>query len=167
MQFLEFSYHRIVKIAPLLLEHYKIPEDKVKLILGSFYEIKCPDETMDFVLLSQTFHHAAEAERLLAEIYRVLKKNGVVVIIGEHNCGWKTVTYKMLQRIRDIVLGDLNSERIKLYKSSGCLYLDAELGDRWYSLGSYRKMFRKNGFKCKRIHTKRNDFGFVLWKIGE
>jgi len=110
MQFLEFSYHRIAKIAPLLLEHYKIPEDKVKLIFGSFYEIKCPDETMDFVLLSQALHHAAEVERLLAEIHRVLKKNGVAIVIGEQKCGWKLVAYKMLERWRDIVFGNPHSQ---------------------------------------------------------
>lgn len=164
MLFLEFSYHRIAKIAPLLLEHYKVPGDKVKLIIGSFYEINYPDESMDFVLLSQTLHHAAEVERLLSEIHRVLKKKGVVIVIGEHNCGWKLAAYKMLQRIRDVVFGNWHSERIMLYKQSGCLYLDSELGDRWYSLGSYKKMFRKNKFEFKRIKTTRNDLGFVLWK---
>lgn len=164
MQFLEFSYHRIAKIAHLLLEHYKIPDDKVKLILGSFYEIKCPDETMDFVLLSQALHHAAEVERLLSEIHRVLKKNGVAIIIGEQRCGYKLVIYKMLQRWRDIMFGNRQSKNILLYKQSGCLSLDSELGDRLYSLGSYRKMFQRNKFKYKRINTQRNGLGFVLWK---
>lgn len=167
MQFLEFSYHRIAKIAPLLLEHYRIPEDKVKLILGSFYEIKCPDETMDFVLLSQALHHAAEVERLLAEIYRVLKKDGVVIIIGEQKCGWKFVIYKMLERWRDIVFGNRHSNNIMLYKQSGCLSVDNVLGDRLYSFGSYRKMFRRNKFKFKKINTQRNGLGFVLWKQSE
>lgn len=164
MWFLEFSYHRIAKIAPLLLEHYKIPENKVKLILGSFYEINCPNETLDFVLLSQALHHAAEVERLLAEIHRVLKKNGVVIIIGEQKCGWKLVVYNALERWRDIIFGNRYSQSIMLYKQSGCLSIDNELGDRLYSLGSYRRMFRRNKFKYKRISTQRNGLGFVLWK---
>lgn len=165
MQFLEFSEHRITKIAPLILEHYRIPEDKVKLILGSFYEIKCPDESMDFIVLSQAFHHAANVECLLAEMNRVLKKEGVVIIIGEHNRGTKFVFHCMAQRIWDILCGEYHSEHIELYKQSGCLGVDKRLGDRYYSVWSYAKMFRKYQFECKRIRTSKEEhFGFILRK---
>lgn len=62
------------------------------------------------------------------------------------------------------MFGNRQSKNILLYKQSGCLSLDSELGDRLYSLGSYRKMFQRNKFKYKRINTQRNGLGFVLWK---
>lgn len=165
MQFLEFSWHRIAKIAPLILEHYQIPEDRVKLVSGSFYEIKCPDESMDFVLLSQALHHADDVERLLTEAHRVLKKGRVALIIGEHNKGVKFCLKCMTEILRDIVIGDYHSQRISLYGQSGCLAVDKRLGDRYYALWSYAKMFRKHGFTCRRIRTaKEEHFGFILWK---
>ena len=165
MQFLEFSEHRIVKIAPLILQHYDIPSDKVKLILGSFYETKCPDESMDFILLSQAFHHAADVESLLKEMYRILKKDGIVIIIGEHYCDTKFVFHCMQERLVDNICGNYNSDKIKLYKQSGCIGLDSRLGDRYYSIWSYAKMFRKYKFECKRLKTsKKESLGFILWK---
>ena len=165
MQFLEFSYHRIAKIAPLILEHYDIPEDKVKLIQGSFYEVKCPDECMDFVLLSQALHHADDIERLLAETYRILKKDGIVIIIGEHKMSNKAIFERMCGIAKDVISGDRNSDRCLLYRQAGCLGYDKVLGDRYYSLWSYAILFRKFNFECKRIRTSKEDhYGFILYK---
>lgn len=165
MEFLEFSEHRIMKIAPLILQHYDIPSDKVKLILGSFYETKCPNESMDFILLSQAFHHATDVERLLKEIYRILRKEGVVIIIGEHYCNAKYVFQCMQERIIDYITGNFNSDKIMLYKQSGCIGLDARLGDRYYSIWSYARMFHKFHFECKRLKLSRKEsLGFILWK---
>lgn len=165
MDFLEFSEYRITKIAPLVLEHYKIPEDKIKLVVGSFYEIKIPDQSMDFVLLSQAFHHAADVECLLREIHRILKKRGIVIIIGEHNLGKKYTWCCIKNLLLDILFGNYNSDRWMLYKQCGCIGLDKRLGDRYYPIWSYMKLFRKYKFQCKRIRTsKKEHFDFVLWK---
>ena len=81
---LEYSKHRLLKLGPRVLEHYNVPKEKMVLILGSFYDLHIDDNSLDFVFLSEAFHHADRPDCLLAEIRRVLKPNGVVIIIGEH-----------------------------------------------------------------------------------
>ena len=80
----EYSQHRLLKLGPKVLQHYKVPQDKVVFCLGSFYQLKLPNHSLDFVLLSSAFHHADRPHSLLAEIQRVLKPDGRCLIIGEH-----------------------------------------------------------------------------------
>ncbi|HXQ24446.1 MAG TPA: class I SAM-dependent methyltransferase, partial [Candidatus Acidoferrales bacterium] len=81
---LEFSKHRLLKLGPKVLEHYQVPNDKVVLVYGSFYDLHLADGSVDFALLSAAFHHAEDPNRLLSEIRRVLKPDGVLMVIGEH-----------------------------------------------------------------------------------
>lgn len=73
---IDYSQRYIFKLGPSLLNHYKIAHDKLTLCLGSFYEIKLPAESLDFIIMSQPFHHAEDPDKLLKEAYRVLKKDG-------------------------------------------------------------------------------------------
>ena len=152
MFYLDFSYHRVCKIAPLILEHYKIPENKISLIRGSFYETGLPDSSMDFVLLSQAFHHAYEPDRLLQEVIRILKADGVVLIIGEPKT---SLTLRSCAYIIKKTLLDR--------KKIVCLGVDEKLGDHIYPLSSYKRMFKKNHFKYMKLDC-RKDLGFILKK---
>jgi len=42
------------------------------------------NNSVDFIFLCQAFHHADDPEKLIYEIRRVLKPDGIVIIIGEH-----------------------------------------------------------------------------------
>ena len=62
-----------------MLEHYQIPEDRVKLVSGSFYEIKCPDESMDFqdmFLAPENYVTAIDRKRSQKYIDTYVKKPG-------------------------------------------------------------------------------------------
>src|SRR6058998_131759 len=89
----EYSRHRLLKLSPAVLDHYDVPMDKVVLCLGSFYQLRLPQQFLDFVVLAEAFHHAEEPERLLREIRRVLKPEGVVLILGEHITPHEIVVY--------------------------------------------------------------------------
>lgn len=47
-------------------------------ILGSMEQINLPDSSVDIVVSNAAIHHVKEKEKLFAEIYRVLKKGGVL-----------------------------------------------------------------------------------------
>lgn len=79
----DYSYPLLVEIGSEVLSRYKVPSERVVLALGSFYKLKIPRKSVDFVFLSQAFHHAGNPNALLSEIKRVLKPEGVVIIIGE------------------------------------------------------------------------------------
>ena len=81
---LEYSRHRLLKIGPRFLEHYNVPKDKIVLVHGNFYELRLPDHSLDFLILVQAFHHSHQPENLLAEMKRVLKPDGIILMIGEH-----------------------------------------------------------------------------------
>ena len=169
MNYVEFSYHRIAKIAPILLEHYNIPPDRVKLIYGSFYDVPLHDKSMDFVILSQAMHHASEIERLLKEIDRIIRKDGVIVIIGEPIIGKNEIQKAHRDIIKDILCFKWNSPRIKLFMQNGCLGDDSEdekvMGDRYYSLRSYNKMLNKHKYKNIYFDDSNNSFSFVCRKM--
>lgn len=123
----EYSKHRLLKLGPLVLEHYNINPDNVILAYGSFYDIKLPDNSVDVVFASQSFHHADDPMMFLHEMKRILKDTGIIIMIGEH-------------KINSFIAP----------KS------DADLGDHYYTLHNYAKMFKNAGFSWHIIRCKSN-----------
>jgi len=162
---LEFSRHRIFTLAPQLLAHEGIAPNRVILCLGSFYDLKIQDKSLDFVILCQAFHHAAEPSKLIIEILRVLKPGGFVLIVGEHFYGWKI---KINRFVKHIVKWGINfksyRERASFFPKYRDLFPpDPVKGDVHYSLKEYGNLFQGFGFKW--IHTqdaKTSQQGFLL-----
>lgn len=175
---LELSRHRLFKLGPVVLQHYGIPQDRVVLALGSFYELHVEDESMDFVLLAQAFHHADAPDRLLKEIWRVLKPKGIVIIIGEHLL---RTTAWLARDISKFIISQLMPERFqrlffgKVFKKSklrllfsGPLKPDPILGDHYYTSWQYAQMFNRNGFEHNHIMGAQSNFqSFILMKSSE
>ena len=62
---------------------------KISRNLGSFYQLKFDNSSLDIVFLSSAFHHAENPLRLLTEIDRVLRPGGRLILIGEtHISRW-------------------------------------------------------------------------------
>ena len=70
-------------------ENYKIAENKQSLPLGgkrhkiinSYFEsAKLPQNYFDLIIMNHTLEHVKDAEIVLAKIYRLLKKNGILFI---------------------------------------------------------------------------------------
>lgn len=80
----DFSKHRIHKIAPSVLESYNIPLDKTRLICGDIMDCDLTPKSIDTILLSQAFHHIDEPLRLLRNCSHFLKNDGHIIIVGEH-----------------------------------------------------------------------------------
>ncbi|MGL1862851.1 MAG: class I SAM-dependent methyltransferase [Pseudodesulfovibrio sp.] len=157
----EYSKHRLTKIGPQVLEYYAIPESCVSLVYGSFYELKLADDSIDFVFMAQAFHHAEDPMRLLAEIKRVLKPGGVVVIVGEHVVNVcrayvrnfvKVALYHLLPfTVQKLIFGKKITSFPFFPTVQEFFPPDTELGDHYYSRGQYRRMFSQYGFSFSRI----------------
>jgi len=170
----EYSTHRLLEIGPIVLRHYGVEADKVVLCLGTFYKLRLPDESVDFVILAEAFHHADEPGRLLAEIRRVLKPSGVVLIVGEHRIPSAAVLYgrnsvkcigsRVLPKTAQRWLFGTMSNSVSLFPSlEELLRPDPIMGDHYYLLRQYKQMFSGHGFGHHRIRTRRCPFqGFVL-----
>lgn len=144
---IDYSKHRISKIGPVLLEHYNVLPEKIVVVCGSFYDLKIENNSLDFAFLSQALHHAEKPDKLLSEIYRVLKPDGVVLIIGE-------------EVINELLF--ILSQFIK--KLKGCKLVDV-LGDHHYTSNQYRKMFLNAKFEIIKDDKGKSNRAFVLKKI--
>lgn len=156
---IEFSRYRLLKLGPKVLEHYKVPKNKVILVLGNFYNLKFEQNSIDFILLSQAFHHADRPQALLAEIHRVLKPNGIVIIIGEHVI--KSDVRRSIECFIEHSISTLCPQIIqsrlfgKIFHIAGIFpkssIVDPILGDHHYFVWEYRAMFSKYNFKIEHI----------------
>lgn len=153
---LEYSQHRLLKVGPAVLDHYGVPKEKIVLVLGSFYDLHIDDNSLDFVFMSQAFHHADKPHRLLEEIRRVLKPHGVVIIIGEH-CDYRKAQIKhaikflisvlVPERLQERIFKRIFRVRTLVASSNEIFRPDSILGDHYYTDSEYRSMFSKHGFQ--------------------
>ena len=151
----ELSRHRLVQLGPQVLEHYGVRPEQVTLALGSFYDLRIPDGTLDFAFLCQALHHADRPEALLAELRRVLRPGGTAVVVGEHVLGARhyataaarTAVAALPRELQRRVLGRV------LEPSSHPLVLppDPVMGDHFYTPRQYRELFVQSGFSARAI----------------
>lgn len=171
----EFSQHRLLEIGPRVLSHHGIDPERVELCLGSFYELKLEAGSLDFVLLSQAFHHADRPLELLSEIARVLKPGGLCLITGEPRIHRKRFFHRQcisfakfavslvpqgiqrkvfsrpVQRPRHLIAW--NEERPQPHPI---------LGDHYYFLDNYFDFFENAGFESKQLQDNYPDRSFIL-----
>lgn len=170
---LEFSRHRLLKLGPALLDHYQVTADRITLVLGSFYDLKLENASIDFVFMSSAFHHADDPNRLLREISRVLKRTGVVIIIGEQivdvrkerlKHAIKFVISKTTPSILQLNLfGKLLSANSLIKSEAEIFKADPILGDQLYTDAEYASMFSTHGFTFKNIRNHKSKYqSFVL-----
>lgn len=169
----EYSSQRL-RLAPRLLAHYGVPSDRVVLCLGSFYDLHVADRSLDFVFLSQAFHHADRPGALLAEIRRVLKPGGAVLLIGEHvmrpvpalyarHVLTATAARLLPEATQRRVLGRTLARKPLWPGPGGPLAPNAVTGDHYYRPAQYRTMFSAAGFSFEAIRGhSRAMCGFVL-----
>ena len=151
-----------------------MPADKVILCLGSFYQLRLSDESLDFVILAEAFHHADEPGRLLVEVRRVLKPDGVVLVLGEHRVSHPAILYakhfvkfiashlvpEVAQRW---LIGRVINSAPFFASLEGLLRPDSVTGDHYYLPRQYQNFFWAHGFLYERITTPRCPFqAFVL-----
>ena len=170
----EMSRHRLLELAPLLLEHVNVAEDRVVLCLGDIRHLRLADASLDFVLLSQSFHHMSDPHDLLRELRRVIKPAGSVIIIGEepvviptHVLLFKYWARFFLSALPKRFQLRLFGRTIKVHKPPWQRRTltphDPEKGDQFYRLSDYPRMFRRHGFQSLPIaKPSKVPTGFVL-----
>ena len=91
----EISKHRIGILFENSVKMLLGEENKLFRYLGSFYDLKFGDNSIDIVYMSQAFHHADAPLKLLYECDRVLKDNGRIILVGEHYIGIKRILIRV------------------------------------------------------------------------
>jgi SAM-dependent methyltransferase len=171
---LEYSSHRLLKLGPRILDHYKVPVEKIVLVQGSFYDILLKEHSLDFVFLSQAFHHAEKPDVLLGQIKKVLKYGGIAILIGEWNLSSTTAYAKHIARclvgrlLPPSWQGKIFNRKIPkvplIPKIGQLIPRDPILGDHYYTAREYRAVFKRNGFDFISVPTSNNGFrSFILF----
>nr|HQT26622.1 class I SAM-dependent methyltransferase [Burkholderiales bacterium] len=148
---LEFSWHRLNDLAPIICEQLDAHTEKIQRIYGSFYDIR-REGYYDLIIMSQAFHHADQPERLIDQCCRALKEEGTILITGEHYHGYwawfKRSVKQLLTRGRFVV------DFYELFKP------DEESGDHYYKIQDYYEMFGRKGFSLEHgvIRSRRTMF---------
>jgi ubiquinone/menaquinone biosynthesis C-methylase UbiE len=164
----DISRHRLEIIAPLVFEQCKADTEKITRVLGSFYEIKMSDNSVDCVILMEAFHHAFDVNKLILEIRRVLKPKGIVLISGEHimankeyfkiillNLIKKAIFVFNVHKLLNKYFGKVITEPKKIV----ALPVDKQAGDHVYPLKFYAHIFNRYGFELKIQKVNQNIIG--------
>ena len=72
---------KMINVAKRKQINYKIAEDKLKYITGKADQIDFPSSYFDFVFCLNSFHHYVSHDDVLREIYRILKPDGILVLL--------------------------------------------------------------------------------------
>ena len=122
------------------------------LCLGSFYDLRLDDDSVDFVLLAQALHHADRPERLLGEVGRVLKRGGTLYVIGEHLVADPRVSLR--RRLAASLPARLQLRLFgRIVPRSPELPVDPVVGDHHYLRRDYERMLAAAGFAMSSEHV--------------
>jgi ubiquinone/menaquinone biosynthesis C-methylase UbiE len=137
----EISHHRLERLFPHCVRMFAGRPEKIHRYLGSFYDLKLPDRSMDVVFLSQAFHHAERPIKLMVECDRVLKPGGRIILVGEHGIGVR----RFVRRIVAVLL----RQRRLLTSFQRLFPPDPVLGDHYYRYSDYLFLFAAMGYEAK------------------
>ena len=150
----EISQHRLELLFPQAVRMFGGDWRKISRNLGSFYQLKFENSSLDIVFLSSAFHHAKNPLRLLTEIDRVLRPGGRLILIGEtHIGGWavaRRIAKMLLTRRR------LTTNFFELFPP------DDELGDHYYRASDYYFFAQMLGYRVLTYSVQRRSTAVVV-----
>jgi len=152
----EISKHRLGILFENAIKMLKGEDQKIHRYLGSFYNLKFEDNSIDVIYMSQAFHHAEKPLALITECDRVLSKDGRIVLVGEHYMGPRQMIKK--------AIANLIRCRIKGWSFYEIFPPDKELGDHYYRVSDYYFLFNSMGYNLKHYHCKKGKVIYIADK---
>jgi ubiquinone/menaquinone biosynthesis C-methylase UbiE len=145
---LDSSKHFLLEMMPKIIMLMEGRQEKIVPIEGLFSPLMFEAEALDLVVASSVLHHAENLEALLREIKRVLKKDGVLVVLNETPSSGVRHVLSLSKAFLKIFLNASFQKYQSIsasISSSGYLY-DPLLGDRDYPLWYWREAISRAGF---------------------
>lgn len=145
---LDSSKYFLFDMMPKVIALMNGREEKIIPIEGLFSPLMFGDGMLDVVVASSVLHHADSLETVLREIRRVLKSDGVLVILNETPSSGARHVFSLTKAFFRIV----SNVSLRRYQSvsasvSACGYLyDPLLGDRDYPQWYWEKAIGRSGF---------------------
>jgi SAM-dependent methyltransferase len=127
---------------------------KIEAVCGEFVPLVIDDHSVDVVAMSSAFHHADRPGRLLGEISRVLRDRGALVLLNE--TPWHPLAVlSFATRTYAAALSGLAGHPRRWDGRLGADHVlyDERLGDRAYTLRTWRAIARDGGWSIEVIDT--------------
>lgn len=149
------SPHLLSELLPPMVDLAGGDMAKIEPVCGDFTPLLLDDDSIDAVVMSSAFHHAASPDVLLAEVRRVLHPAGVLVLLNE--TPWYPIRLFVFatRHYLSTVLGLVGLPGPKApgaLTGDGALY-DIDLGDRAYTLRSWGRIAARNGWSMQVLAT--------------
>jgi SAM-dependent methyltransferase len=145
---LDSSKYFLWEMMPEIIKLMEGRQEKIVPIEGLFTPLMFEDGALDVVVASSVLHHAESLETVLREIKRVLKRNGLLLVLNETPSSGIRHTLSLSKAFMEVFLNAaLHNYRSISVSISSCGYLyDPKLGDRDYPLWYWREALARAGF---------------------
>jgi ubiquinone/menaquinone biosynthesis C-methylase UbiE len=150
----EISQHRLELLFPQAVRMFAGDWTKISRNLGSFYQLKLANASLDIVFLSSAFHHAENPLRLLTEVDRVLRPGGRLILIGETHISRWAVARRIAKML--VTRGQLMTNFFKLFPP------DDALGDHYYRESDYYLFAQMLGYRVLKYSVQRRSTAVVV-----
>ncbi len=118
-----------------------VANKKIKFLRMRGDNLEFPDETFDYILCKDSFHHFKNPVKTLQEMYRVLKKDGYIYAIDLRRDAPEEAVLHIIQ-----LASELNIENMILYVESHRAS---------YTLKEMKKIVEKSGIKKYKLSSPR------------
>ena len=129
---------------------------KVERVCGRFTPLLLDDDSVDATVMSSAFHHAENADELLAELTRVVQPGGPIVLLNEVPFSPLLMTWvagaTAFSAAANAVSARFGVRRPGLLSAEEFLY-DEQLGDRTRTMAQWRRLFERHGLDVDVIET--------------
>lgn len=142
----DFSSFLMEQLAPKMFHRLGAIEEKIVRVIGNFCSCKLPENSLDMVVLMMAYHHAKDERELLSEIKRILKPNGLLVILGEVPQNYFQSLRYWLKYLINLIEGSLYKGKFVDFNPDRVL-VDPILGDFSYSVREYYNRLREFQFE--------------------
>jgi ubiquinone/menaquinone biosynthesis C-methylase UbiE len=139
----------LTDVLPGMIELRDGDPGKIEPVCGEFTPLLLADASIDVVVMGSAFHHCSEPEALLADLRRVLKPAGAAVLANE--TPWRTLGMVWF----DLRMLVAHASRMLIGRGPRCaghvaddhVLYDPMLGDRAYTMRSWRSLMQRTGWR--------------------
>ncbi len=166
---LDYSKGCVEILIPFVIKQFnlsKFEEEKIFPVVGSYNNIKLPDNSLDFVIAMGSLHHSENREETLNEIYRVLKVGGYLIA-----CERASYNTRTNYELNSLLEKEYSSEfKKKMGYSIDQKYTRKMNSEHDPLLAEWEYLLGKNGFKNYIFwflrFTKKSKFRILLlWNV--
>jgi ubiquinone/menaquinone biosynthesis C-methylase UbiE len=145
------------QVLPQMLKLVEGDPAKVAPICGDFLPLLLEDDSVDVAVASSAFHHAERPDMLLDELARVVKVEGLVVLLNEVPFSVVSMVWVAAATAFAAAMNSL-TPRLTIARrgriAADHFLVDEELGDRALTPAQWQRLFTRHGFDVEVFDTK-------------